>query len=101
MDKDLIPNLTESVSRAADGSITVTIANLSLDDTYPVETVFAEGTLECVTGTILTGAMDAHNTFDAPETVKTADFSDAKLENGAISLNSPPCSVISLKVTLK
>ncbi len=101
MDKDLIPNLTESVSRAADGSITVTIANLSLDDTYPVETVFAEGTPECVTGTILTGAMDAHNTFDAPETVKTADFSDAKLENGAISFNIPPCSVISLKVTLK
>lgn len=100
-DADKIPNLTESVSRAADGTITITLANLSLDTAYPVETVFTEGTPASVTGTILTGAMDAHNTFDAPETVKTADFTDAKLADGSITLNIPPCSVIALKVTLK
>ena len=72
-EKDKIPNLTESVSRAEDGTLTLTLANLSLDTAYPIETVFAEGTPECVSGTILTGAMNAHNTFDAPETVRPAD----------------------------
>lgn len=101
MEKDIIPNLTESVSRAEDGSITITVANLSLDTTYPIETVFAQAAPDTVTGTILTGSMTAHNTFDAPETVKASDFADTKLENGGITFNIPPCSVISLKVTLK
>ncbi len=100
-EKYKIPNLTESVSRAADGTVTVTLANLSLDTAYPVETVFAEGTPDAVTGQILTGAVDAHNTFDAPETVKAVDFTDTKIAGSTISFDIPPCSVISLKVTLK
>ena len=100
-EKDKIPNLTESVSRAEDGSLTLTLANLSLDTAYPIETVFAEGTPESVSGTILTGAMDAHNTFDAPETVRTADFTEAVLENGAIRFTVPACSIVSLRINMK
>lgn len=98
-DTDRIPNMTESVSRAADGSITITLANLSLDKTYPVEAVFTEGTPASVTGTILTGAMDAYNTFDAPETVKTADFT-AAIKSGAVVAEIPACSVVTLKLTM-
>ena len=100
-EKDKIPNLTESVSRAEDGTLTLTLANLSLDTAYPIETVFAEGTPECVSGTILTGAMNAHNTFDAPETVRTADFTEAVLDNGAIRFTIPACSVVSLHINMK
>lgn len=98
---DKVPNLTESVSVAADGTILITLANLSPTAAYPVDTVFAEGAPACVTGKILTGTMHAHNTFDAPETVKTADFTEAKIEADAIRMTVPPCSVVSLKVTMK
>lgn len=100
IEKDKVPNLVESVSRAADGSITITIANLSLDQACPLEILFAEGSPASVKGTILTGEMDAHNTFEAPEKVKAADYTDASIAGGRITASLPACSVTALKVTM-
>ncbi len=99
-EENKIPNLTESVSRAEDGTITITLANLSLDASYPIEAVFAESAAASATGTILTGAMKAHNTFDAPETVKTTDFTDITVANGKVSFTVPPCSVVKVSVKM-
>ena len=99
-EENQIPNLTESVSVAADGTITITMANLSLDASYPIEAVFAEGAATAATGTILTGAMKDHNTFDAPEVVKTADFTDITVADGKVSFTVPPCSVVKINVTM-
>lgn len=95
-----IPNLTESVSVAEDGSITITMANLSLDESYPIETQFAEGTPVSVCGEILTGKMTDHNTFDAPNTVNTTSF-EASIKDGKLVFDIPALSVVSLKVTMK
>ncbi len=99
-EENKIPNLTESVSRAEDGTITITLANLSLDASYPIEAVFAESAAASATGTILTGAMKAHNTFDAPDTVKTTDFTDITVANGKVSFTVPPCSVVKVNVKM-
>ena len=45
---------------------------------------------------VLTGSMDAHNTFDAPETVDIADWTDFRQENGILTVTVPACSVTAI-----
>ena len=40
--------------------------------------------------------MDAHNTFDAPESVKPAPFTGASLPSGTLTVTMPPKSVVML-----
>ena len=48
-------------------------------------------------GRILTAsAMNAHNSFDAPETIKPAPFTGAQVSGGTLSVTLPPKSVVVL-----
>jgi len=93
-----VPNLHESVSVQEDGTINVTIANLSATDSYPVDILFAEKKPTCVKGMILTQKFNAYNTFDEPENVKEKAFEDAVLTDRGVSLTIPASSVISLEI---
>lgn len=93
-----VPNLQESVSVQSDGTITVTIANLSVTDSYPVDIVLTEKKPETVKAAILTNQMDAYNTFDEPEKVKEEAFNDCRLTDRGISFEIPACSVVSLEI---
>ena len=99
-DKYKVPNLTESVSVAADGKIHVTLTNLSCTEDYDIEGFFAETEVKSVKADILTEEMHAHNTFDAPETVKTASFAGVKAEGNKLSFKMPKCSVMHIEVTV-
>lgn len=94
-EKDKVPNLSESVSIGKDGKIHATICNLSCRDAYDVKVVLADKKIEAAAGEILTNKMDAYNTFDAPDTVKTEKF-DVKAEADGVSFNIPACSVLHL-----
>lgn len=91
-----VPNLQESVTLGKDGKIHVTINNLSVDESYPVEAIFTETAIKGVEGTILTGGMKDYNTFDEPEVVKTAAFAVDAVENNTVCFTMPPCSVVHL-----
>ena len=93
-----VPNLQESVSVAGDGTITVTIANLSVTDSYPVDIAFAQKKAVSAKATILSGKMDAHNTFDEPENVKEEVFTNVSITDDGVSLVIPACSVISMEI---
>ena len=99
-DKYKVPNLTESVSVAADGKIHVTLTNLSCTEDYDIEGFFAETDIKSVKADILTEEMHAHNTFDAPETVKTASFAGIKATGNKLSFKMPKCSVMHIEVTV-
>lgn len=99
-EKSKVPNLTESVSMGADGKLHITITNLSLDEVADIEGVFAETEIKSVKGTILTGAMNAHNTFDAPENVVTSAFDGAVANGDKLNFTVPACSVVYLEVTV-
>ena len=47
---------------------------------------------------VLTGSMNAHNTVDAPETVKIESFTDFTRENGGVQLTLPPCCVAAIEL---
>jgi alpha-N-arabinofuranosidase len=96
-EKDKVPNLSESVSVDKNGTIHVTLCNLSCKDAYDVKVLIADKKVKSVSGEILTNKMDAYNTFDAPEKVKTKRFKANVVEDG-VELNIPACSVIQLSI---
>ena len=99
-DKNKVPNLNESVSLGKDGKIHVTINNLSVEKDYEIEGVFTETALKDVKGTIVTGAMRDHNTFDEPNKVHAESFTDCKINDNKLVFTIPKCSVLHLEVTV-
>ena len=98
-----MPNLTESVSQSGDGRLHVTLTNLSLDEAEDMEGIFADCKIKSVKGTILTGAMRAHNTFEAPDEVHTEEFAAVSVTDaatGRIKFTLPPRSVLHLEIEL-
>ncbi len=91
-----VPNLHESVSLGTDGKIHVTLNNLSVEEAYEIEGVFAETQIKAVEGTILTNEMKAHNTFDNPNKVHPVKFDDCEITKEGIKFTIPPCSVLHL-----
>ncbi|MBT6147249.1 MAG: alpha-N-arabinofuranosidase, partial [Gemmatimonadetes bacterium] len=94
------PAISASASRAEDGSVHVTMTNLSATDTITVPVA-----LHGVTGTtckarVLTGnAMNSHNTFDAPDTVAPVEFDGVKLRAGGADVDLPARSVVAFTVS--
>lgn len=95
--EDQIPNLTESVSEK-DGKVFITLANLSLKDSYELETILTDYQAKSVSAQILTGTMTAHNTFDDPNEVEVKEFKDIKLSDNTLQFKIPACSVLSIEL---
>ena len=95
-DKVQLPNLQQSASVDENGRILVTVANISLKDSETLAVSVPGKEQAKVSVRVLTGSMDAHNTFDAPETVKPVDWTDFKQENGVLTVTVPPCSVTAI-----
>lgn len=93
-----VPALQESVSVQEDGTVTVTIANLSVEKSYPVDLVFLEKKPESAEARILTNEMHAKNTFEEPDTVKEEAFDGVTLTGRGASFTMPACSVVSLRL---
>ena len=99
-EKYMVPSLSESVSLGKDGKIHVTINNLSVEKDYEIEGVFTETSLKDVKGTIVTGAMRDHNTFDEPNKVRAESFTDCRIKDNKLVFTIPKCSVLHLEVTV-
>lgn len=95
---DQVPFLSESVSVGADGEIHITVSNLSVTESAPIEIAFAELKPVSVKAAVLTGEMHAHNTFDAPEQVKETELTDVEIAGDRVRFTAPACSVISLNI---
>ena len=94
-----VPDISESVSVDGEGNIHITLGNLSVTDAKEIEVLFAGKKAEKVEAAILTGSMDAYNTFDEPENVKEKEFTDYTVtEGGSIKLTVPACAVIHMEV---
>ncbi|NLO86791.1 MAG: alpha-N-arabinofuranosidase [Clostridiales bacterium] len=93
-----MPQLSHTVSIAADGYITATISNLSSTDEVPVELAFTDLCPRDVQATMLSQHMQAHNTFENPDAVKEVPFSDYELTNRSINFQMPPCSIVRIRV---
>jgi alpha-N-arabinofuranosidase len=96
-EKESIPAVSASASKDASGQVHVSLVNAHPRDVITVTATLTGVTASGVTGRILTAAaMNAHNTFAAPEAVKPAAFTGAKFANGQLTLNLPAKSVVML-----
>ncbi|MDE7222152.1 MAG: alpha-N-arabinofuranosidase [Acetatifactor sp.] len=95
-----VPNLHESVSMGKDGRIHVTLNNLSVTESYEIDAVFTETDIKGVEGTILTGEMHAHNTFEEPDAVHTEKFDQVEISGQSLKFTIPACSVLHLAVEI-
>ena len=93
-----VPALQESVSVSEDGTVNVTLANLSISDAQEVEVEFASLSPEKVSAAIVTQKMDAHNTFEEPEKVKEEVFDAYTVTEKGVKLTVPACSVVLLRI---
>ena len=99
-EKGSVPAVQASASVDQHGVIHVTLVNPGLDDAQEVKIDLSGRKAQDVTGSILTGAMDAHNTFDAPELVHDAPFEGIALTEAGLSVTLPPVSVVHLAIRL-
>lgn len=90
-----VPAISASASRAADGSVHVTMTNLSATDEIEVAITLHGLDASVCTARVLTGdAMNSHNTFDAPETVRPEAFDGVSLSGGRAAVVLPARSVV-------
>jgi alpha-N-arabinofuranosidase len=93
-----IPMVSASATRAADGSA----VHLSLANTSPAQAVTLTVKLaglapKAVAGRVLTApAIDAHNTFEAPNAVQPAAFAGAAVKGDTLEVTLPARSVVVL-----
>lgn len=92
-----VPQVSASAARTSDGAIVVGLANLDPKNGVPLSAMIAGAHPGAVKGEILTAqVMDAHNSFDAPNTVHTASFDGATISGNKLHLTLPPKSVVVL-----
>jgi alpha-N-arabinofuranosidase len=94
-----IPSLQASASRDAAGKLHISIVNLDPNRASQVSTRITGATPRNITGRVLTApAMNTINTFDKPDAVRPAPFTDFKILGDQITLNLPSKSVVLLEL---
>jgi alpha-N-arabinofuranosidase len=94
-----VPAVSLSAARATDGSIAVALVNLNPNAALSLSMELSGLKARHVSGQILTaGAMDAHNTFGAPDVVRPAPFNGARLSEGMLSVRLPAKAIVVLRV---
>jgi alpha-N-arabinofuranosidase len=90
-----IPAVSASATRSADGkAVHLSLANTTPGQTIQLTVSFAGLSPATAAGRLLTApAMQSHNTFAAPDTVKPVPFDGVKLAGGALALTLPAKSV--------
>ncbi|QFJ55217.1 alpha-N-arabinofuranosidase [Pseudobutyrivibrio xylanivorans] len=99
-DKNELPKVFESVSEDENGVITITLTNNSLESAEDVEIQLTKdgGAFNVCEAVYVSGAMNAHNTFEAPEVVKEAEFKDYAKTADGLTVKLPACSVVSIRI---
>ncbi|NLX43064.1 MAG: alpha-N-arabinofuranosidase [Chloroflexi bacterium] len=99
MGSEQIGALHASASLAENGSVTVSICNLDHEHAIDLSVALAEDRFHCVKGKVLAAdRLQAHNTFDEPETVVPQCFEGASLEGSSVQLRMPAASVVVLSL---
>ena len=94
-----IPTVSASASKDGEGRVHVSLANLDPNNSVDISCKPRGADLSSVSGRALTAdAINAHNTFDAPERVKPEQFDGATISAGVLNIRLPSKSVVLLEV---
>lgn len=93
-----LPEIVESASIDATGTITATLSNLSLDKDEEIEMILTEKKPSEAEITLLHNKMNAYNTFDNPTLVKEEKVTEYELTDRGVKVKLPACSVMSIRL---
>jgi alpha-N-arabinofuranosidase len=94
-----IPEISASASKDQQGKTHVTLCNLNPNATAEVSCELQGAKPGKLSGRVLTApTMQAHNTFEEPETIKPAEFSGFKVTDAGFTVTLPAKSVVVLTV---
>jgi alpha-N-arabinofuranosidase len=94
-----VPSLHGTAARGADGLIHLGLVNLDPHRAALAAVSLVGVQAHSVSGQIMTAdQMDAHNTFDAPNTLKPAPFHGARLNGQDLEVSLPAKSVVVLEL---
>jgi alpha-L-arabinofuranosidase len=94
-----IPAVSASASKAKDGKIHISLANLHPEKAQSVRCELKGVTGTKVAGEIITAAaLNAYNDFGKSESVKIGPFSGAQVKNGVLTVALPAKSIVTLEV---
>ncbi len=94
-----IPAISASASIDKNGLVHLTLCNVDPSTEQELTIDIREGSYSSVTGKVLTGKeLNARNTFDDPDVVKTGDFKGAKLSKNTLTVKLPTKSVVMLEL---
>ncbi|MBN1413538.1 MAG: alpha-N-arabinofuranosidase [Bacteroidales bacterium] len=97
---DTVPALNISSSLDQNGKIHISVCNLHAQKTEDLTCQLKGYKASSITGQILTAdKLNAHNSFDKPNTLTIQPFSEFSLDEGNIEVKMPPHSVVVLEVT--
>lgn len=95
--EEKIPQLSVSASVDAHNKLHLSLCNLNHLESTEIHCELRGAAKSKVSGTVLSdSALNVHNTFDAPESIKPIVFKGAVLKDGILSLTLPPASVVVL-----
>lgn len=93
-----VPLVTESVSKSEDGTVNVTVGNLSAEQDTEITVNLAEMNISKVDASILRGEMDDYNSFDEPGKVESEKYSDINVDGRNVTFKLPKNSVVLLRI---
>jgi alpha-N-arabinofuranosidase len=94
-----IPAVGATASRNTAGKIHLSLVNTDPKRPAEVACTLSGVTAKAVSGRILTApAINSHNTFASPDTVRPQRFAGAKLDGGGLKVSLPPRSVVVLEL---
>ncbi len=92
-----LPKISVSATEK-DGTITVSMCNISTTDAEEIEIDLRDAEFTAVSGEVMTAdSITAHNDFDAPENVKPTAL-DVSVNNGKITAKLPAMSVAVINI---
>ena len=94
-----VPKVTESVSKGADGVITITVNNLSMEESEALDIRLVEkGYRVCEARVVSHEEVHSYNTFEQPEVVVEKEFTDYQETEDGIRATLPKNSVVLLRL---
>ncbi len=94
-DNRTIPTVSASAARAKDGSVIVSLVNVSLDKERNIELTFDENKAKTLNGRILTCKnITDFNDFDNPDNVVPSQFKGAKIKGNTLKVKLPAKSIV-------
>ncbi len=94
-----VPVLSASATRDASGAMLVSLVNSDPGKALSVSLSLPGADAKSVSGRVLTAPeMQAHNTFEAPDTVKPVAFSAFKANGDAVTVELPAKSIVTLQI---